>query len=136
MALNLFAYGTLMLPEIMRAVTGQTFAGQAARLPDYASLLLHRRSYPGLIPQSSAVAEGVLYSDLDREAWRLLDAFEDDCYRRERVIVLDANDQRHTAAVYVMKAEFYDQLSDKPWSADEFRQYGLEEFLLRYGLNG
>lgn len=144
----LFAYGTLMLPEVMRAVAGREFPGRPARLAGYARYRLHGKPYPGLRPQPDAVTDGVLYGGLDEIAWRLLDRYEDDCYQRLSLLVeLDGGQfpllpgegqgegsLKAAADVYVMKPEFYPQLTAEPWSAEAFRRQHLASFLSNRGM--
>ncbi|BBL70661.1 gamma-glutamylcyclotransferase family protein [Methylogaea oryzae] len=135
----LFAYGTLLLPEVMRAVTGRQPVGQPARLEGYACRLLRKRPYPGIRPSPGAVTTGLLYWGLDRRAWRRLDAFEDDdCYGKAIVTVLDGASRRHQAVAYAVKAKHYGALSALPWSAEKFRRQRLCVFLaaLRRGRLG
>jgi gamma-glutamylcyclotransferase (GGCT)/AIG2-like uncharacterized protein YtfP len=130
----LFAYGTLMLPEVMRAVAGREFPGRPARLAGYARYRLHGKPYPGLRPLPDAVTDGVLYSGLDETAWRLLDQYEDDCYQRLPLLVELDGGRQVAADVYVIQAEFYPQLTAEPWSAEAFRLQHLASFLSNRGM--
>lgn len=121
----LFAYGTLMLPEVLRAVAGREFPGRPARLAGYARYRLHGKPYPGLRPQPDAVTDGVLYGGLDEAAWRLLDQYEDDCYERMALRVELDGGQTAAAEVYVVKAVFYPQLTAEPWSVEDFQPHHL-----------
>lgn len=130
----LFAYGTLTMPEVMRAVTGRQQIGQPARLEGYACYLLRGLPYPGIRLLAGAFTEGLLYSGLDGDAWRLLDEFEDDdCYGRAILAVQDADGRRHDAAAYVVKVDYYQALSTRPWSAERFRRQRLHAFLAGLG---
>ena len=46
--MNLFAYGTLMVPEVLRAVTGREFTWREAVLRGYVRLTVRGQSYPGV----------------------------------------------------------------------------------------
>ncbi len=59
--MNIFAYGTLMIPSVMYAVTGRHFRSQKAILKDYARFTVKGESYPGIIPVMNAITEGKIY---------------------------------------------------------------------------
>lgn len=128
---QLFAYGTLQIPAVMGAVTGAEFPSQPARLEGYARYRLKDRSFPGLRQEPGAVAEGALFGDIDAEALRRLDAFEDDFYRRETLTVLDAAGRPVAAEVYVVPPEHYALLVYQPWDLEEFRRTALAGFMAR-----
>jgi gamma-glutamylcyclotransferase (GGCT)/AIG2-like uncharacterized protein YtfP len=129
--IQLFAYGTLQIPEVMGAVTGATFPSQPARLEGYVRYRLKDRAFPGLRREPGGVAEGLLFGGIDAEALRRLDAFEDDFYRRETLAVLDAGRRPVAAEVYVVPPEHYSLLVYQPWDLEEFRRTALEGFMAR-----
>ncbi|MGZ8217152.1 gamma-glutamylcyclotransferase family protein [Methylomagnum sp.] len=129
--IQLFAYGTLQIPEVMRAVTGAEFPSQPARLEGYARYRLSGRAYPGLRREPGTLAEGLLYGGIDAEALRRLDAFEDDFYRRETLAVLDTGGGAVAAEVYVVPPAHYSLLVYQPWDLEEFRRAALAGFMAR-----
>jgi len=62
--MKIFAYGTLMIPEVMYAVTTCKFRFDNAILRDYARFTVKGESYPGIIPVTDAVTEGIIYFDV------------------------------------------------------------------------
>ncbi len=128
---RLFAYGTLQIREVMHAVTGAHFPAQPARLNDYARYCLVGRLYPGLRREPGAVTEGVLFSGIGADAFRRLDDFEDDFYRRETLIVSTEAGLLASAEVYVIPPQHYSLLIDRPWDLAAFRDTRLHEFLAR-----
>jgi gamma-glutamylcyclotransferase (GGCT)/AIG2-like uncharacterized protein YtfP len=128
---NLFAYGTLQIPEVMQAMTGACFPARPARLVDYARYRIAGCAYPGVRLEPAAVTDGVLYGEVDTAALRRLDEFEDDFYRRETLTVLAESGVPVEAEVYVILPEHYRILVDRPWDLDEFRWTALPEFLVR-----
>lgn len=129
---KLFAYGTLQLPEVMRAVTGRDFPARPARLPGYARRRLRGRSFPGICPAPGASADGLLFDGIDAQTLARLDAFEDDFYRRETLPVFTPDGAAWAAEVYVIRAECLGLLLPEEWSLDEFRRSQLQGFLLRH----
>lgn len=75
---RLFAYGTLMLPEVMRAVCGAPFPTTKAVLVDYGRHLVKDEVFPAIIKNRGALTHGLLYRDIDRRSLERLDAFEGD----------------------------------------------------------
>ena len=128
---KVFAYGTLQIPEVMRAVTGGESPAEPARLEGYARYGLAGLSFPGLRLQPGAVTDGLLYSGIDAAALRRLDEFEDDFYRRETLGVINASGDTVAAEVYVVPPEHYGLLIEQPWDLEEFRRTGLGAFMGR-----
>jgi gamma-glutamylcyclotransferase (GGCT)/AIG2-like uncharacterized protein YtfP len=128
---NVFAYGTLQISEVMRAVTGGEYPAQPARLEGYARYCLAGRSYPGLRLEPGAETVGTLYSQVDAEALRRLDEFEDDFYRRETLPVITESGPAVPAEVYVIPPAHYALLIGRSWDLEEFRRTGLREFMAR-----
>lgn len=131
--IHLFAYGTLQVPEVMRAVTGAAFPARPARLVGYARYALRDRSFPGLRAEAGAVTAGLLYGGIDAGALLRLDGFEDDFYRRETLLVAPEAGPPVAAEVYVVPPEHYSLLLPRPWNLDEFRRAALQEFMGRCG---
>lgn len=128
---NLFAYGTLQIPEVMEAVTGARFPSELAELIDYACCRIAGCPYPGLRPRPGAVTEGLLYRGIDQRTLGLLDAFEDDFYRRETRLVTTASGSRVAAEVYLVPPQHHALLIDRPWDLAAFRRRALPGFLAR-----
>jgi gamma-glutamylcyclotransferase (GGCT)/AIG2-like uncharacterized protein YtfP len=128
---KVFAYGTLQIPEVMRAVTQGEFPAEPARLQGYARYRLAGRSFPGLRREPGAETLGILYRQIDARALRRLDEFEDDFYRRETLAVITESGAAVPAEVYVVPPEHYALLVERPWDLEEFRRDGLREFMAR-----
>ncbi|NJD06507.1 MAG: gamma-glutamylcyclotransferase [Methylococcaceae bacterium] len=126
---SLFAYGSLQLPEVLLAVIGQTLAGVPAQLEGYRCCALRGRSFPGVRPDADAVCSGILYRRMPDASWPLLDAFEDDFYRRLSLPVQVAGGRRESAEVYVVGEENWGLLLDEPWDLQRFKERSLQNFL-------
>ena len=130
--MNLFVYGTLMVPRLMRAITGCRFSHACAILKGYARYGVRNAIYPGLIPEQAASTTGLVYSDMDARSGRLLDAFEGGEYRRQEVTVEVAGAGVVLAETYVFKPAFRHLLSDADWDLEEFRNIHIETYLRRF----
>ena len=71
--MNLFAYGTLMWPGVLEAVTGRRLKGVNAILEGYIRLRVKGQHYPVVVPSPGDSVEGILYSGLTEGELRALD---------------------------------------------------------------
>lgn len=129
MKAHLFAYGTLEIPAVMSAVTGQHYPAEAAMLPGYTRYLLANKHYPGIVPQLNAEVEGVLYRNLSPKVWRRLDRYESDFYQRQRVTVFSAKGEPIDAWTYIVPMAQQQLLSQFPWDRRYFTKHRLRRFL-------
>jgi hypothetical protein len=121
-----------MIPDVMYAVAAREFRFKNAILRGYARFTVKGESYPGIIPVTDAVTEGIIYFDVDKlSLWRL-DAFEGDLYQRTPVLIEMEGGEILNAEAYVVKPEFRNHLSSKEWNVKEFAQKHLEAFLETY----
>jgi gamma-glutamylcyclotransferase (GGCT)/AIG2-like uncharacterized protein YtfP len=130
--MKIFAYGTLMIHEVMYAVTTREFRFKNAILRGYARFTVKGESYPGIIPVTDAVTEGVIYFDVDELSLARLDAFEGNLYQRKPIRVETKEREIRDAETYVIKPEYRGCLSSKEWNVKEFNQKHLEAFLETY----
>src|SRR3974377_1337130 len=84
---DLFAYGTLMSEDILRAATGSRFPAAPGVLRGFRRNRIRGEVYPGIIPRPEERAAGIVYSNLTEDDWRRLDLFEGEMYVRSAVIV-------------------------------------------------
>lgn len=129
---HLFAYGTLMVQQIMQEVSGIDLAGVPCLLQGYQRRLLRGEVYPGIRPQPQASVEGVLYSGLSPQAWQRLDRFEGDMYHRETVVVELPDRRRNQAQTYVLKPQYHTLMSQHPWTLEAFLHRGMPSFVAEY----
>ncbi|MEJ2723399.1 MAG: gamma-glutamylcyclotransferase [Deltaproteobacteria bacterium] len=128
----IFSYGTLQVPDVMRAVTGREYVGETARLPGYAMYRVKNAEYPGILLLSDSETEGTLYSGPSEEDLKILDAFEGDFYIRRLVEVRLQDGSSTEAWVYVIREEHKDVLSDEPWRLEQFLNEGFNGFMKSY----
>ncbi len=132
MASDLFAYGTLMFDDILRAVTGCSLNGVHGLLRGYQRFVVRGEVYPAIAPKQGEMVAGVVYRNVPDAAWRRLDVFEGEMYRRTSVSI-DCEDGRTTQAqTYVVKPEFAGRLSTTPWNPEEFRAAEKARFKSQY----
>ena len=127
--MHLFAYGSLLLPEVMRAVTGRTFRAQGAVLRGYAAFRLMEAPQAAILPFPDTATEGAVYFDVDEASLRCLDAFEGDVYARQEVNVQTEDGAWVEAEAHVIRFKHRRLLSAKLWDEDEFRSKGLNQAL-------
>ena len=130
--MKIFVYGTLLIPSVMYAVTAREFRSIKAILRGYARFTVKGESYPGIIPASDAVTEGVVYFDVDESSLERLDVFEGDLYQRTPILAEIKGEEMISAEAYVIKSRFSGYLSSKEWNAKEFAQKHLKAFLETY----
>ncbi len=116
----------------MCAVTTREFRFQNAILRGYARFTVKGESYPGIIPVTDAVTEGVIYFDVDESSLERLDAFEGDLYHRTSILAEMKGGEICNAEAYVIRSNFWNHLSSSEWNAKEFVQKHLKAFLETY----
>jgi gamma-glutamylcyclotransferase (GGCT)/AIG2-like uncharacterized protein YtfP len=125
----LFAYGTLMVPAVMEAVTGRRFPERAAVLRGFARHRLRGRLYPAVVEAAGAVLEGRLYEGIDAATLARLDRFEGRLYQRRRVTVEPAPGVTAPADLYVLADSRRAELLAEPWDAAAFVARHLGPYL-------
>lgn len=130
MRYRVFAYGTLMLPEIAASVTGECPQPEPARLPDHARHALRQRVFPGAVPRPGHAIDGVVYHDLTAAALERIDDFEGTLFHRRRVTVLTGGDGRESSAfVYLLRPRWRPLLLARDWSPRTFRRHWHPHYL-------
>jgi len=128
---DLFVYGTLMVPEVMGSVCGYAGAGEPALLHDYCRRQVRGELYPAIMASVGDAVGGVLYRGITPAQLALLDAFEGGMYRRE-IVTVAVGARTLPAASYVLAPGLGHRLSDADWSLDDFVAEGLRRFLADY----
>jgi gamma-glutamylcyclotransferase (GGCT)/AIG2-like uncharacterized protein YtfP len=127
--INLFTYGTLLIPEVMQAVTGRKFPSGDAVLNGYCRYSIKNRVYPAVIARAGASVHGRTYSELDRHTLEILDEFESDIYTRCSMPVMTAASVSVEAQVYVLSDQYRHLLLEDPWETEYFKQHFLTRYL-------
>jgi gamma-glutamylcyclotransferase (GGCT)/AIG2-like uncharacterized protein YtfP len=129
--LELFVYGTLMVPAVMRGVCGYTDVGMPAQLRGYRRRLIRGEVYPGIVSDPAETVEGLVYHGVTSQQIALLDAFESDFYER-RVVSVSTRGTDLSAEAYVLHEAHLALLSDRPWSLSQFHAEGIHRFTGEY----
>lgn len=126
----LFAYGSLMYPEVWGLLTGGGHRREPARIHGFNRRRRRGEVYPVVYAGSESV-EGILYWGLS--AWELerLDRFEGSEYQRRRVAATTAGGRRVETWVYVFTGDPR-EVTEDPWDPGWFEREGLEAFLSAY----
>lgn len=130
--LNLFAYGTLMDPEIMRKVALELPRREPGILRDHERKALRGRTYPGLRPKLGGSVEGILYWEVPPPAWERLDRFEGEMYIRTEVAVLVRGGRMVAAWTYRIASGFEGELEDMEWDFVGFVRHSKSSFEREY----
>jgi gamma-glutamylcyclotransferase (GGCT)/AIG2-like uncharacterized protein YtfP len=126
---QLFTYGALMIPSILRRVTRRSFPHQEAILTGYARYRIRGQSSAGITAEEGAELRGILYSEIDPDSYRRIDEFEGNWYARTVVRVATRFEKEVEAETYVILPEHRDRLSREPWNLEECCESLLEEYL-------
>lgn len=87
---NIFAYGTLMSPEIQKKIFGRELIGENRSLKWYtiSKINIDGIDYPNIIPSIDDVVKGKLYQ-LTNQELAIADDYEGDEYNRIKIKFLD-----------------------------------------------
>jgi gamma-glutamylcyclotransferase (GGCT)/AIG2-like uncharacterized protein YtfP len=134
--MNVFVYGTLLVPRIWEAVTRtKDLVSQSASLSGFEIRCVRDAVYPGIhaSPAAKKPVPGRVFFDVPEPALRRLDAYEDDFYLRAEVFPEIDGGGRVTAQAYLVASEKADTiLSPHGWSLEWFEENCLEEFWKRF----
>lgn len=128
--MNLFAYGSLMVPAVLHQVVGKDFSSSPAVLRGWKRCQVQGESYPAIIPVAEQAVSGVLWLGLSEKEFLLLDAFEGKEYRRVSVLVTNPQGESVNAQTYAW--EKLRGLVDKPWDFEWFKTEGIKSFSRSY----
>lgn len=131
MAVPVFAYGSLMWDSVLLALLGRVPARSPAVLHGFERREIQGRIYPAIVPgPSSSAVDGLTLFDLTATDLALLDFFEDESYRRERVTVV-VDEQPREAMAYVWRASH--GLLSGEWVPEVQFEPSLEEYVCGTG---
>lgn len=128
-----FAYGTLMFPEILVALLGDSVPMSWATLPDFCRYRIHQSGRtargPAVARRSDSFVRGRLLQ-VSQQHWEILHAYETLAggYLPAEVGVVCDNGDVETAGVYVADDELQ-RLLQGSWSELEFRERWLDDYV-------
>ncbi len=130
--MNVFVYGTLLVPRIWEAVTRVSeVLSHPALLHGHTLRRVRGASYPGMFatPESVPAVPGRVYFDLPERVLRRLDAYEDTFYLRREVFPEVSGRGPVAAQAYLIpEDEAALLLSEESWSLEWFEENALAEF--------
>jgi gamma-glutamylcyclotransferase (GGCT)/AIG2-like uncharacterized protein YtfP len=130
--MHLFAYGTLMFPEVWRFVVGREFAGEGAEIKGFAVFRVRNGVYPVMITESAdAAVRGIVYQDLDDATVAKLDAYESELYDRVTVTASVDSGGLLACEAYVLPHARAELATREPWDAAKFQRDELPPYLNR-----
>ena len=130
MSQNLFAYGTLMFPEVWERIGIEEFKSTPAILPGFAIYRVHDAVFPGIVRASEEnCVKGVMYLDLDEETLFEIDTYESGLYKREEVTATLDNGEVVQCSAYVIPDSRRQALTEEPWDAAQFQENELKKYL-------
>jgi len=112
--MNLFAYGTLMWPEILADVIGRSLESVPAQLSNARRLRVRDEVYPAVVPESGAQIGGAVYIGLTHTEMVALDRFEGPEYER-RFVEVETPSGPIEAAVYFTSQNGLELLEKEEW---------------------
>ena len=137
-----FVYGSLLAPEVLKALLGRVPDRTPATLPGYVRRRIKERVYPALYPDPDSQVDGEVLSGMSRRELAVLDWFEDEAYTLTKVDVtfdegsewepgessepVDAYLDPKVVMAYVFTSprDLYGE-----WDYEEFRQTHLESYV-------
>jgi gamma-glutamylcyclotransferase (GGCT)/AIG2-like uncharacterized protein YtfP len=126
----LFAYGTLLAPELLAVVLGIPGpSGRPAKLRDYACFKVRNAAYPAIIYRESCATQGRVFAGISPDLWSRLDRFESSLYKREIVTLELANQEFIEAQTYVLSDDSHGLLTNESWDLETFRCHHLKKYL-------
>jgi gamma-glutamylcyclotransferase (GGCT)/AIG2-like uncharacterized protein YtfP len=129
--MNLFVYGTLMVPEVMYAVCGYDQPGVPASIDGFRRRRVSGESYPAIAPSPGNSVNGMLYRNVSATQLEVLDDFEGAMYQR-RDLLVQTDDGDIEAAAYVVAEGCHALLSSEEWSLETFTDRHLSDFMADY----
>lgn len=139
--MRFFFYGTLMDPDVYRAVLGdraEALKVGPALLPGYRRVRASCGNYPVLVRRRGGFVSGLLVEGLDYEALLAMAHFEGKEYEPRRALIVDRNGRR--VAAWLFLPNHLRLATDRSWDLRRWRHSGkrlllrqLRRWMLAYG---
>lgn len=132
---NLFAYGTLMFPEVWDRVVGGRYRQAAATVRGVRVYRAAGKLYPVMMAGAAEdVARGIVIYDLSAEALAALDEYEASFYERVEVTAVLADGSGEVSAqTYLLPASHRQLASGESWDAEAFQRNAMEDYFRYLG---
>jgi gamma-glutamylcyclotransferase (GGCT)/AIG2-like uncharacterized protein YtfP len=120
---TIFVYGTLLFPEIVRALTGKEFSMRDAVLSGYSRYRIDEPGRtlkgPAIVEEAGGTVRGKALLDVDERSLAILDKYEGQ-YEKKNVVV-QCGSEKVYALVYVGTG-FSREWLKQEWDEQEFRE--------------
>jgi gamma-glutamylcyclotransferase (GGCT)/AIG2-like uncharacterized protein YtfP len=131
--MHLFAYGTLIFPEIWQRVVVREFEKKPATLKGFVAYRIIGDLFPVLIPGSASnETAGIVYFDLDEQTIEQLDAHESTLYEREEVTAVLDDGRAVRCQAYILAARNRRFASDTRWTPDWFQREAMPTYIANH----
>lgn len=118
-AVRVFVYGSLLVPEVVRAVLGRAPRSSPAVLHDYRRCSLRGHAFPGLLAAAGHRTTGTIIEVSPAEL-RRLDRYEDDFYTRRAATAARDDGSAVPVQTYVLSARHRRMADPRTWSLAVF----------------
>lgn len=126
----LFVYGTLMWPQVLRALTGKSWVTEDAVLKGFKRCRIKGAVYPGIKREPASSVKGKVVRGLGGKELSMLDQFEGDAYERVRIQVNTESNKEEEVFTYVIRKAYKHILSDQEWKETDISDEDIKGFLL------
>lgn len=126
---NLFAYGTLMLPEMMHQLLGKEIKSIPGTLNGYVCYEVKHQIYPAIVALDGSKVSGIVYENLRNGDLTKLDEYEGEMYERKTVLVRLNDGTNLPCQTYVCKVAYISYLDNKLWTPSRISPEGLSGLL-------
>lgn len=129
MTVNVFAYGSLMYPEVLTALAGALPSFEDLCVQGFERRVVGGKPYPGLRENPASSVDGRLWFDIDDETLRILDGFEGSLYERRTLRLVSRRRGSVNAEAYIVPASRLHALADVPWERERFERHYLGRYV-------
>ena len=130
--MHLFAYGSLMFPEVWSTVVKGEYERMAARLYGYQRRCVRGEIYPAAVEATVGdYIDGQLYLNVDDDDLLRLDHFEGDDYEKVEAPAILAEGGVVMAKLYLCRHP--ERLEAREWDVEWFAREGIKSFMAQYG---
>lgn len=130
--MNLFCYGTLMIPEVISSLIGRPIQGKQAVLKGFRRGVIRGQTYPGILPHSQGEVGGILYETLTEAEVMILDHYEGEMYSLAEVLIISETGDQTQARTYVLKEAYKALVTETDWDLAAFIRNDLIHFVKDY----
>lgn len=122
-----------MFDQVWARVVAGNYQKTAAVLKGYDRKRVRGGSYPVVYPSSiHSQVPGIVYFGVSSADLEKLDLFEGEYYVKKNELVATREGKTVSAAVYVLKEEYYPMISFEEWDAAHFEKVDMQRFIDRY----